>query len=117
MSTINWIPQILRNQITAPSRAQKRAARRQRKQPSRRTFLRLEQLEDRVVPSTLPGSTFEMDGNLLVNTPGLKDWATAPITCPAPSATGEAVGTGCALDLTKSSSGTLDNAFGQGTKE
>src|SRR5262249_51447788 len=39
----------------------------------------VETLEDRTVPSTLPGSTFEIDGNLIVDGgAGAEDWANAP---------------------------------------
>jgi uncharacterized repeat protein (TIGR01451 family) len=51
--------------------------------PSRqKTTLWLEPLEERTVPATLPGSTFEIDGNLIVNGgTGAKDWASfsAPV--------------------------------------
>src|SRR5262245_18479007 len=69
---------------------------------SRRTTLRLEQLEDRTVPSTLPGSAFEIDGKLVVNgAVGVRDWANAPQLQTA-------------TDLP---TGQTDNSFGNGTKE
>jgi hypothetical protein len=54
-----------------------------------------------VALANLTGSTFEIDGNLVVNTTGNKDWANAP-------------------NLQKGfdkPTGTTDDSFGQGTKE
>src|SRR5262249_29729536 len=64
--------------------------------------LRLELLENRVVPASLTGSTFEIDGNLAVDGgAGALDWANAPQLQ-------------IATDL---ATGQNDNSFGQGTKE
>ena len=70
---------------------------------SRRSYRpQLDVLESRLVPSVLPGSTFEIDGNLIVDGgAGAEDWANAPQLQTA----------------TDTPSGQQDNAFGQGTKE
>src|SRR5213593_141769 len=54
-----------------------------------------------VALANLTGSTFEIDGNLVVNTAGNKDWANAPN-----------LKTGF-----DKATGTTDDSFGQGTKE
>src|SRR5262249_4761227 len=64
--------------------------------------LQIERLEDRTVPSVLPGSTFEIDGNLIVNGgAGALDLANRPQLQTA-------------TDLP---TGQNDNSFGNGTKE
>lgn len=66
------------------------------------------------VVAPLTGSTFEAgDGNLAVDTTGFHDW-NSPIQAINCGTTIPTVGTNCSTDLTKS---TVDNAFGQGTKE
>src|SRR5262245_11338865 len=73
---------------------------RQVRRPLSCSFL-LERLEDRTVPS-LTGSTFEIDGNLIVDGgTGALDWANAPQLQTA----------------TDKATGQTDNSFGQGTKE
>ncbi|HET6575913.1 MAG TPA: SdrD B-like domain-containing protein, partial [Fimbriiglobus sp.] len=62
---------------------------------------RLEWLEDRTVPTTLPGSLFEIDGNLVVDKAGNFDWANAPGLLAKPDAP----------------TGQGDDALGQGAKE
>lgn len=75
----------------------------------------LEALEPRTLLATLPGSLFEIDGNLLANTAGNKDWANVGITCPAATPGGTST---CGLDPSKIETPSLiDNSFGQGTKE
>src|SRR5262249_73848 len=101
MSRISKIGQMVSRQNAPPQRTRKRAARPERKPSSLRCPLRVERLEDRTVPSTLPGSTFEIDGNLIVNGAGALDWANAPQLATA-------------TDL---QTGQGDNSFGQGTKE
>src|SRR5437763_1806433 len=62
--------------------------------------------------TTLTGSTFEIDGNLIVDktsAPANTDWATTGyVDCTSGSEVN------CSTDLTRSQ---LDNAFGQGSKE
>src|SRR4051812_10417650 len=62
------------------SRHSRSARRRQgARRPSSRNLLHwLEHLENRLAPALLLGSTFEIDGNLKVNTTGDLDWANAP---------------------------------------
>jgi uncharacterized repeat protein (TIGR01451 family) len=74
---------------------------RQRTRRQRSNPLLLELLENRLAPAVLPGSTFEIDGNLIVNTPGNLDWANAPQLATA----------------TDRPTGQTDNSFGNGTKE
>src|SRR5262245_770052 len=95
--------QLFANGRQSRQHARKRkACRSHRPSWKRSATLRVEQLEDRTVPSTLPGSTFEIDGNLIVNGgAGALDWANAPQLQTA-------------TDLP---TGQTDDAFGQGTKE
>src|SRR5262249_4702583 len=102
MNPLRNLAQIFTKASRSRQRTRQRTTRRERHLASRRTTLRLEQLEDRTVPSTLPGSTFEIDGNLIVNGgAGALDWANAPQLQTA----------------TDMPQGQTDNSFGQGTKE
>ncbi len=62
-----------------------------------------------LLPPALPpgSSSFEIDGNLAVDTIGNKDWANIGISCTSTPKLG------CVLDGTENS----DDSFGQGTKE
>jgi uncharacterized repeat protein (TIGR01451 family) len=63
-----------------------------------------------LLPPTLPpgDSSFEIDGNLAVDTTGNMDWANSGISCTSTPKVG------CDLDKP---TGTTDDSFGQGTKE
>src|SRR5262245_45918036 len=95
--------QLFANGRQSRQHARKRkACRSHRPSWKRSATLRVEQLEDRTVPSTLPGSTFEIDGNLIVDGgAGAEDWANAPQLQTA-------------TDLP---TGQTDNSLGKGTKE
>src|SRR5262245_54088847 len=89
-------------QIFTTGRRSRRQCTTRPERNARRASLRLEQLEDRTVPATLLGSSFEIDGNLIVDGGGgALDWANAPQLQTA-------------TDL---ATGQTDNSFGQGTKE